>query len=400
MRRATCQRKAKPISVTPPACNLAPIISITGPKRHQNLVPRPTTCCQALGRFPKLVAVDGSSGLSSQPCFYIGKTPVYGDLVLAPMSGYSDLPFRSLCRRFGSALSYTEFVSAKEILRGASSHWRRALTFFPWERPVVIQIFDGDEGRLIEAAHRVAELHPDVIDVNMGCSVPKIASRGAGAALLKEPAKVARIFDRLSRATSLPVTGKIRLGWDRKTRNYLQILDAMQDNGATMVAVHARTREQGYSDRADWDAIAEIVQAARIPVLGNGDVQSVRDADKMKAATGCSAVMVGRGAIGNPWLFQRRERDAVALSEKIHTVRYHFQLMEDYYGQQQAAILMRKHLAKYFNEHPGIREYRPRLVQIESKEDLNELLLSIGSQLVACGSPDPKDSKPRPRQSL
>jgi tRNA-dihydrouridine synthase len=178
------------------------------------------------------------------------------------------------------------------------------------------------------------------------------------------------------------VTGKIRLGWDRKTRNYLEILDAMQGNGAAMVAVHARTREQGYSGQADWDAIAEIVQAAKIPVLGNGDVQSVRDAGKMKEATGCVAVMIGRGAIGNPWVFQRRERGAVALSEKIQTVRYHFQLMEDYYGQPQAAILMRKHLAKYFKEHPGIRQYRPRLVTIESKNDLNNLLEVIGAELV------------------
>jgi len=328
--------------------------------------------------------VDGTSGLSAQPRFYIGKVPVYGDLILAPMSGFSDLPFRSLCRRFGSALSYTEFVSAKEILRAASSHWRQALTFLPWERPVVIQIFDGDEGRLVEAGHRVAELfQPDVIDVNMGCSVPKIASRGAGAALLKEPAKIARIFERLTRALSLPVTGKIRLGWDQKTRNYLEILHALQDNGAAMVAVHARTREQGYGGEADWDAIAEIVQAAKIPIIGNGDVQSVQDAEKMTQATGCSAVMIGRGAIGNPWLFQRRERSAVPLSEKIHTVRYHFQLMEDYYGQPQATILMRKHLGKYFNEHHGIREFRPLLVTIESKEDLNELLISIGSLLAA-----------------
>jgi len=329
--------------------------------------------------------VDGLSGPPPQPCFYIGATPVYGDLVLAPMSGYSDLPFRSLCRRFGSALSYTEFVSAKEIVRGAESHWKRTLTFLPWERPVVIQIFDGDESRLVEAGHRVAELQPDVIDVNMGCSVPKIACRGAGAALLREPAKIARIFERLTRAVNLPVSGKIRLGWDRKTRNYLETLAAIQDNGAAMVAVHARTKEQGYSGQADWSAIGEIVQAAKIPVLGNGDVQSVRDAEKMKEATGCAAVMVGRGAIGNPWLFQRRERGAVALAEKIQTVRHHFQLMEDYYGQPQATILMRKHLAKYFNEHPGIREYRPRLVTIDSKEDLNRLLDMIGAELSNTG---------------
>ncbi len=327
--------------------------------------------------------VDGPSGLPLQPGFDIGTTHVCGDLVLAPMSGYSDLPFRSLCRRFGSALSYTEFVSAKEIVRGGDSHWKKALTFLPWERPVVIQIFDGDEDRLVEAGQRVAELQPDVIDVNMGCSVPKIAGRGAGAALLKQPAKIARIFERLTRAVSLPVSGKIRLGWDHKTRNYLEILAAVQDSGAAMVAVHARTRDQGYSGQADWDAIAEIVQAAKIPVIGNGDVQSIRDADRMKAVTGCTAVMVGRGAIGNPWLFQRRERCSVPLSEKIHTVRYHFQLMEDYYGQPQATLLMRKHLAKYFNEHPGIRQYRPRLVTIESKQDLNDLLALIGGELVS-----------------
>lgn len=328
------------------------------------------------------MVVDGLPGLPPQPSFYIGSIPVYGDLVLAPMSGYSDLPFRSLCRRFGSALSYTEFVSAKEIVNGAHSHWKKALTFLPWERPVVIQLFDGDEGRLVEAGQRVAELRPDVIDVNMGCSVPKIAGKGAGAALLKEPDKIARIFERLTRAVSVPVSGKIRLGWDQKSRNYLEILNAVQENGAAMVAVHARTREQGYSGHADWDAIAQIVAAAKIPVLGNGDVQSVRDAERMKEVTGCSAVMVGRGAIGNPWIFQHRERSAVPLEEKIHAVRYHFQLMEDYYGQPQATILMRKHLAKYFNEHPGIREYRPQLVTIESKEDLIDLLGTIGTELV------------------
>ena len=170
------------------------------------------------------------------------------------------------------------------------------------------------------------------------------------------------------------MSGKIRLGWDHKTRNYLQILQAVQDNGAAMVAVHARTRDQGYSGQADWEAIREIVQAARIPVIGNGDVQSVRDAERMKQVTGCVAVMVGRGAMGNPWLFERRERGAVPLSEKIRTVRYHFQLMEDYYGQPQATILMRKHLAQVLQRAAGNPPVPPRLVTIESKEQLNHLL--------------------------
>jgi len=297
------------------------------------------------------------------------------------MSGFSDLPYRSLCRRFGSALSYTEFVSAKEILHGASSHWKTALTFLPWERPVVIQIFDGDESRLVEASHIVSALGPDVIDVNMGCSVHKIACRGAGAALLKQPAKIARIFKRLTEVAAVPISGKIRLGWDTKSRNYLDILHALQESGAAMVAVHARTSDQGYSGQADWDAIARIVEEARIPVIGNGDVQSVADADEMKHRTGCTAVMIGRGAIGNPWVFQRRERSSVPLQEKIRVIRHHFQLMEDYYGQPQATTFMRKHLAKYFNEHPGVRDFRPRLVRIESKEELNELLEMIGSEV-------------------
>jgi len=290
------------------------------------------------------------------------------------MSGFSDLPYRSLCRSFGSALSYTEFVSAKEIVHGRGSYWRKALTFLPWERPVVIQIFDSDEQRLSEAAHIVAELGPDVIDINMGCSVSKIACRGAGAALLKQPSKIARIFELITRTASQPVSGKIRLGWDARNRNYLEVVQAMQDGGAAMVAVHGRTGDQGYSGQADWDAIAEIVAHARIPVIGNGDIQSVDDIERLKGLTGCAAVMIGRGAIGNPWIFQRRDRDTVPLNEKIAVIRRHFQLMEEHYGQDKAIVLMRKHLAKYSSGHPGIRSFRPRLVRAASREELDDLL--------------------------
>jgi tRNA-dihydrouridine synthase B len=290
------------------------------------------------------------------------------------MSGFSDLPFRSLCRRFGSAASYTEFVSAKEIANGRGLHWRKALAFLPWERPVVMQLFDADEYRLLDAALRVAELQPDVIDVNLGCSVPKIAKRGAGAALLRDPAKIGRIFNRLSATLSIPVSGKIRLGWDQKQRNYIDVVRALQDNGAAMIAVHARTRDQGYSGAADWDAIARIVEVAKVPIIGNGDVSSISDALRMKARTGCAAVMVGRGAIGNPWLFQGRDRSTVPVSEKSQVVRYHYLLMEDYYGPEQAILLVRKHLTKYFNEQPGVREIRPELARVSSKQSLYQLL--------------------------
>jgi len=294
--------------------------------------------------------------------------------VLAPMSGFSDLPYRSLCRRMGSALSYTEFVSAREILHSRTRHWRQAFAFYEWERPVVMQIFEADEDSLVEAATRIEELRPDVIDVNMGCSIQRVAQRGAGAGLLRDPAKVGRIFARMTQAVSCPVSGKIRLGWDCKTRNYVDIVRAMQDNGAAMVAVHARTREQGYSGKADWDAIAGVVEIASIPVIGNGDVESVHGIEEMKRETGCSAVMIGRGAIGNPWLFQKRERSLVPLEEKIQLILAHFAAMANFYGPPLAAILMRKHLSRYFAEQPGVRELRASLVRLESEEQLKELL--------------------------
>lgn len=319
-----------------------------------------------------------------EPAFRIGQVPVEGDLVLAPMSGFSDLPFRSLCRRFGSALSYTEFVSAKEVVHGPSLHVRRALAFLPWERPVVFQIFDSDEHRLVEGAQQIAERRPDVVDVNMGCSVPKVAGRGAGAALLREPDKIARIFAALSRTLPCPVTGKIRLGWDRANRNYLDIVRAMQENGAALITVHARTRDQGYSGHADWEAIAAAVAVSRIPVVGNGDVQSVGDIARMKSETGCTAVMIGRAAIGNPWIFQRRDRNAVPLAEKLHVIRYHYRLMEDFYGEALASTLMRKHLGKYLADYPGIRQVRPSLVSAQSKPQVYKLLDQIQSALENC----------------
>jgi len=294
--------------------------------------------------------------------------------VLAPMSGFSDLPYRSLCRRMGSALSYTEFVSAKEVIHSRSRHWQKAFAFYEWERPVVMQIFEADEDSLVEAAVKLEELKPDVIDLNMGCSIQRVANRGAGAGLLRDPAKVARIFARMTRAVSCPISGKIRLGWDCRSLNFLDVVRAMQDNGAAMVAVHARTREQGYSGEADWQAIASVVDAARIPVIGNGDVQSVAGIEEMKRKTGCSAVMIGRGAIGNPWLFQKRERRLVPIDEKIQLILEHFAAMAAFYGAELAAILMRKHLSRYFAEQPGVRELRGSLVRLESETQLRELL--------------------------
>jgi tRNA-dihydrouridine synthase B len=271
-------------------------------------------------------------------------------------------------------MSYTVLISARAILHGNPAATRRLLVFEPYERPIVFQIFDSDEDRLVEAARRVEESLPDVIDVNMGCSVRRISGRGAGAGLLRDTDKIGRIFHKLSRCVTVPVSGKIRLGWDDRSLNYLDTVRAMQDNGASLVAVHARTREQGYAEKADWTAIQRIVQVAQIPVIGNGDVQKAGDIDRMKAETGCAAVMVGRAAIGHPWIFRRLDRHQVTGPEKIEFVYQHFEEMRRFYGEACALILFRKHLTRYFNDLRYIRRLRPLLFKLDSLSALHNIL--------------------------
>ncbi len=280
------------------------------------------------------------------PSFRIGSIPVFGDRILAPMDGISDLPYRSLCRRLGSALSYTPFVNALDILSG-SDHGLRPLDFLPEERPVVFQIFDSSPERLLEAALRLMPLGPDVLDVNMGCSVRSVAGRGAGAALLREPSKVGRIIADLTKALPIPVTAKIRLGWDSHNLTYLQVARAVQDGGGSLIAVHARTREQGYGGLADWDAIARLKASVSIPVIGNGDVTRPGEIERMRIHTGCEAVMIGRSAIGNPWIFQKRERSAIPPAEVYQVISEHLRSMLDYYGPQLGLLRFRKHLTRY-----------------------------------------------------
>ena len=282
----------------------------------------------------------------AQTGFHIGSIPVYGEAILAPMDGFSDLPFRSLCRSFGSALSYTPFVNAMEVL-ARHPRLERLLEFDEAERPVVYQLFDSDEDRLLRAAQAVLARHPDVLDINMGCSVRCVSGRGAGAGLLRDPRKIARLIATLSRALPVPVTAKIRLGWDAGSRNFLDVARAVAENGGALIAIHARTREQGYSGLADWDAIAAVKDAVNIPVVGNGDVQRPADIARMRRHTRCDAVMIGRGAIGNPWIFQGRERAQVPRSEFLATIRHHLQGMLDVYGPREGVILFRKHLTRY-----------------------------------------------------
>ncbi len=290
---------------------------------------------------------------------------MYGDVILAPMDGYSDLPFRVLCREYGSAMSYTEFV-AIEAVQYAAKKAMRMFDYAPSEKPQMsFQIFGADEDKFIIAAQKLERFEPGIIDINMGCSVPNVSGRGAGAGLLRDPQKIGRIFNRLSHAVSVPVTGKIRLGWDSQTRNYLEVAKILEDNGASLVAVHGRTKEMKYGGQADWDAIAEIKQAVKIPVIGNGDVKTAQDIERMKAHTGCDAVMIARAAIGNPWIFQRRNREDVSLQEMVLLQKRHLQLMVDYYGDW-GLILFRKHAVRYIHGLHGAAELRQKLMTCTS----------------------------------
>ncbi|TLN19857.1 tRNA-dihydrouridine synthase family protein [bacterium] len=280
------------------------------------------------------------------PAFYVRNLAVAGDLVLSPMDGISDAPFRALARSMGSALSYTEFINAIDILNGYP-YLEEHLYFEEGERPVVYQIFDDEPDRLVAAAHRLSERQPDIIDVNMGCSARCVTGRGAGAGLLRTPEKIARIFATLTRELTVPITGKIRLGWDTDSRNYLEIARIIEDNGGALIAVHARTKEQGYTGEVDWDAIAEIKRAVSIPVLGNGDVKTVADIDRIKEQTGCDGVMIGRAAIGNPWIFARMDREDVPAAMVRETMRRHLDANIEFYGVERGLTLFRKHLKRY-----------------------------------------------------
>ena len=298
------------------------------------------------------------------PTFHISPIPIYGDLILAPMEGFSDLPFRSICREMGSAISYTAFINALDVLAG-NPYVAQKTAFLPHERPIVFQIFDNHPGRLLDAALKLQDQGPDIIDINLGCSVRRVSGRGAGAGLLRTPLKVARVFRQLSAALSVPLTAKIRLGWDEAGRNYRLIARIIEENGGALIAVHGRTRAQAYGGTADWDAIAEVKAAVSIPVIGNGDVCQVADIERLKTHTACDAVMIGRAAIGNPWIFSRRDREDVSPEEVQEMVARHLGLMVEFYGQQRGVILFRKHARRYIKADSLSRRDRLRFLTAE-----------------------------------
>jgi tRNA-dihydrouridine synthase B len=308
---------------------------------------------------------------SVSPIFRIGDVPVYGDAIQAPMHRFSDWPFRSLCSELGSAMSYTELVKAEFIVRAFEQMLPR-LTYKETERPVIFQIYGDDPDEILKAALRVQELSPDIIDINMGCPADNVADLGAGVGLMRTPLKVARIFSKLSAALKVPVTGKIRLGWEN-CRNYVLIARIIEDNGGAAIAVHGRTKEQLYSGEADWDAIAEVKRAVHIPVIGNGDIRTVADIERMKSFTGCDAVMIGRAAVGNPWIFARLDRAQVSAEMLCQMVHQHLERSMVFHGRHKGLILFRKHAMQYLKFRNIPRSVRTKIFL--QKDARNFLLL-------------------------
>jgi nifR3 family TIM-barrel protein len=313
------------------------------------------------------------------PTFHIGPIPIHGDVLLAPMDGYSDWPFRSICRELGSALSYTEFIKSEDMLERPHI-LETKLAFKDMERPVAMQLYGQDAETILEAALRVQELGPDMIDINMGCPHKTVVKRGAGAGLMRTPSKVARIVRELDTGLDVPVTGKIRLGWDQESRNAVEIARLVAEHGGALIAIHARTKRQGYTGQADWSAIAAVKQAVDIPVIGNGDVKTPADIERMKAQTGCDAVMIGRAAIGNPWIFARVERESIPPEQVKAVMLKHLERQLACYGER-GLILFRKHAVRYLAPYNVPTKTRKKLLTREQPEAFVALLEEIFATL-------------------
>ena len=310
--------------------------------------------------------LDRSSLKVEDPQFWVRDIPVYGDVLLAPMAGFSDVPHRAICRYFGSAMNYSEFVAAEDILN-SSERALSLLAIVPDDKPMVFQIFGNDSQTILSAAQKIESLGPDIIDINMGCSTRRVSGRGAGVGMMLDPQLIAKTFRQLTKHLQIPVTGKIRLGWNRR-RNYLEVARILEDNGAALIAIHPRTKEQKYSGMAEWPAIYEIKNMVSVPVLGNGDVRTVADVVRMKEVTGCDAVMIGRGAIRNPWLFARIDRDLLSWKEYASMIRTHLQEMQRFYGDR-GLILFRKYVKRYLEGMPPLSALGQQLVTATTYDD-------------------------------
>ena len=304
-------------------------------------------------------------------------------LLLAPMEDVSDPPFRAVCKDNGADLMYTEFISSEGLIRDAIKS-RKKLDIFDYERPVGIQIFGGDEDSLAMAAKIVEVTNPDLLDINFGCPVKKVALRGAGAGVLKDIDLMVRLTSAVVKSTSLPVTVKTRLGWDDKTKNIEEVAERLQDVGIKALAIHGRTRTQMYKGEADWTLIGKVKNNPRIqiPIFGNGDIDSPEKALEYKNRYGIDGIMIGRAAIGYPWIFNEIKHffktgeilPSPTVEERVNVARKHLLKSVEWKGPIVGINEMRRHYANYLKGLPNIKEYRNRLVTLTTVEEINAVL--------------------------
>lgn len=300
-------------------------------------------------------------------------------LLLAPMEDVSDPPFRRLCKMHGADMLYSEFISSEGLIRDAIKS-RQKLDIFDYERPVGIQIFGGDEEAMALSAKIVATVNPDLVDINFGCPVKKVVSKGAGAGVLKDIDLMVRLSKAVVNSTHLPVTVKTRLGWDEQSINIEEVAERLQDVGISALTIHARTRSQMYKGHSDWSYIAKVKNNPRIhiPIFGNGDIDSPEKALEYRNTYGVDGIMIGRAAIGYPWIFNEIKHyfatgkllPSPTISDRVEAAKNHLLWSVEWKGERQGVLEMRRHYANYFKGIPNFKEHRQRLVTLDSSEEI------------------------------
>ena len=313
----------------------------------------------------------------------IGNVSIKNKIVLAPMAGISNTSYRKIIKEMGAGLIYAEMVSDKAICFSNEKTFD-LLKMSEEERPIAQQIFGSDKESFVKAAQVIEEtMHPDIIDINMGCPVPKVAVRAqAGSALLKDPDKVYEIVAAVVNAVNVPVTVKIRSGWDEKHINAVEIAKKCEQAGASAITIHGRTRAQGYSGHADWNIIKQVKESVSIPVIGNGDVTSCYEAKRMIEETGVDGVMIGRGVLGNPWLIKEcveyletgKEPGEVSFIEKVSMMRKHYQLLTEDKDEKLALLEIRSHIIWYLKGMPQSKEIKNKICQSKTTEDMFNII--------------------------
>ena len=307
-------------------------------------------------------------------------------LLLAPMEDVSDPPFRRLCKMHGADMLYSEFISSEGLIRDAIKS-RQKLDIFDYERPVGIQIFGGDEEAMALSAKIVATVNPDLVDINFGCPVKKVVSKGAGAGVLKDIDLMVRLTKAVVNSTSLPVTVKTRLGWDEQSINIEEVAERLQDVGISALTIHARTRSQMYKGQSDWRYIAKVKNNPRIhiPIFGNGDIDSPEKALEYRNKYGIDGIMIGRAAIGYPWIFNEIKHyfatgellPSPTIADRVEAAKNHLLWSVEWKGERQGVVEMRRHYANYFKGIPNFKEHRHKLVTLDASQEVVKALDNV-----------------------